>query len=260
MSPSDLAAATAAAATRLADLFRAHGPALVFTGAGMSTRSGIRDYRGPDGVWKTRQPVYIQEFLASAESRVEYWDYKLEGWASFRDARPNAAHLALVDLERMGQLAALVTQNVDGLHVIAGNSEDVVVEIHGTNRYLTCLTCGQREEPGPIYEAFAATREVPVCGCGGWLKPATISFGQALGPATLERAYAAARSARLAISIGSTLVVEPAASVPLIARQAGATYVVANLGETGHDQVCDLRVEADAAELLPAVVDALRTA
>jgi len=244
----------------LAGLIRSASSVLVFTGAGMSTRSGIPDYRGPQGVWKRRQPVYLQDFLASAESRIEYWDYKLEGWAQFRDARPNPAHEALAELERLGHLDTLVTQNIDGLHVAAGNSEARVVEIHGTNRFITCMTCGRRYENEPVFTAWTADRVVPLCeeeGCSGWLKPATISFGQSLDPDILERSFEAARQADLAISIGSSLVVEPAASVPLAAKQKGASYCILNQGETAHDPICDLRIDADAADFLPRLIEAL---
>src|SRR5215470_17805300 len=134
---------------------------LVFTGAGISTGSGIPDFRGPQGVWKTRAPVYYDEFLASEERRREYWDQKLEGRASFEAARPNAAHMAIVELERLGRVEAVVTQNIDGLHQAAGSSADVLVEVHGTNRWVECTRCGELTEPAPAFARFAADREVP---------------------------------------------------------------------------------------------------
>lgn len=128
---------------------------LVFTGAGISTGSGIRDFRGPQGVWKTRRPVYFQQFLASEEARIEYWDQKLEAWPAFRDARPNAAHDAIAALDRADRVAMVVTQNIDGLHARAGIASERLVELHGTNREVECLSCRERTEPGPHLESFA---------------------------------------------------------------------------------------------------------
>jgi NAD-dependent deacetylase len=229
---------------------------LVFTGAGISTDSGIRDYRGPQGVWKTRRPVLYDEFLATEEARIDYWDFKLEGWPSIRDAEPNAVHAACVDLERAGHLEAVVTQNVDGLHAAAGTSADRLVEIHGTDRHVSCLTCGARSEPDPCYRSFETHRVPPRCECGGLLKPATISFGQALDEAETARAFAAADAADLVISLGSTLAVEPAASVPLNAAMRGVPYVIVNRGETSHDGFpgVTLRVDGDVGEVFPMAV------
>jgi NAD-dependent protein deacetylase/lipoamidase len=228
---------------------------LVFTGAGISTNSGIPDFRGPGGVWTKRQPVYLQEFLDSEDKRREYWDFKLEGYAQFASARPNASHEAIVALERAGRVEAVVTQNIDGLHQAAGSSEARLVEIHGTNRWVECLGCGVRSEPAPAMAAFERTRTTPTCGhCGGWLKLATISFGQALRPETLTRAFAAAAACDLVLALGSTLSVHPAASVPLEARGRGVPYVVINRGPTDHDELATLRLEGDVAALLPAAV------
>src|SRR5438105_2909299 len=153
---------------------------LLFTGAGISTGSGIPDFRGPDGVWKRRQPVYYDAFMRSEAARIEHWDFKLEGWSGFRDARPNPTHEAIVQLERAGKVVAVVTQNIDGLHARAGTSAERLVELHGTNSFIECQSCGQRSDPEPHFEYFRQTRRPPVCGCGGFLKPATISFGQTL--------------------------------------------------------------------------------
>lgn len=231
---------------------------LVFTGAGISTGSGIADFRGPQGVWKTRQPVYFQSFLSSEASRVEYWDQKLEAWPSFRDARPNAAHDAAVTLEASGRLEMLVTQNIDGLHALAGTTRERLVEIHGTNGLVECLGCGDRTDPAPHMAEFERTRRAPRCACGGFLKPATISFGQSLRGEDLERASAAASACDLAISLGSTLSVYPAASIPLAAAERGIPYVVVNRGPTEHDRhpSLTLRMEGDVAEIFPAAVGA----
>jgi NAD-dependent deacetylase len=242
---------------RLVSLLRAAHRILVFTGAGISTGSGIRDYRGPSGVWKTRQPVYFDEFLASHAKRVEYWEFVLEAFDSFRSARPNATHVAIAELERMGRIGAVVTQNIDGLHQDGGSSPDKVIEMHGTNRWIDCLDCGKRNAPAPIMELFRDSGAPPACECGGWLKPATISFGQSLRPEVLNRAAEEAASADLALSLGSTLSVNPAASMPLISVRGGAPYVVINRGPTEHDTIADLRIEGDVGEVLPEAVASL---
>lgn len=231
---------------------------LVFTGAGISTDSGIRDFRGPQGIWKKRQPVLFEDFLRSEESRVEHWDYKLEGYRAFRDARPNAAHHALVELERMGRLELLVTQNIDGLHQDAGSAPERIVELHGTNRQIECLGCGRMSDPESAFERFQAERRCPRCACGGFLKTATVSFGQAMPEEKLARAFTAAAQADLVIAIGSSLTVEPAASVPAAASRKGAAYVIINQGATAHDDIATVRLEADAAVVVPQFVTELK--
>ena len=241
---------------RVAGLMREAERILVFTGAGISTGSGIPDFRGPQGIWKRRQPVYFQDFMRSEEARAEHWDYKLEGFEAFRDAKPNAAHRALVELERRGKLEALVTQNIDGLHQDAGHREDLVIELHGTNRKIECVMCGVFTEPEPAFEEFRRTRRCPRCPCGGLMKTATVSFGQRMPEEKLSLAFEAAARADLVIAIGSTLEVEPAASVPLAAHQAGASYAIFNMGPTAHDEVADVRLEGDATELIPQAIEA----
>jgi len=231
---------------------------MAFTGAGISTGSGIPDFRGPQGVWKKRSPVYYADFLASEAKRLEYWDYKLEGFPLFEAARPNAAHDALVALDRLGRLAAVVTQNIDGLHQAAGLDDAKVIELHGTNRFVECVTCGERRDPAEPLAWFAAKRQVPRCPCGGFLKFATISFGQALRPEELQRAARAAGACDLVLALGSTLSVQPAASIPLIALRRGVPYVVINQGETDHDDLATLRIEGDVVGVLPPAVRALR--
>jgi NAD-dependent deacetylase len=243
---------------RLVEQLRASRRLMVFTGAGISTASGIPDYRGPSGVWTRRRPVYYDEFLASEAARVEYWDFKLENWETHRHARPNAVHDAIVALERAGKLVAVVTQNVDGLHRRAGTSPSVLVELHGTDSLVACQTCHATSDPAPHFEAFKATRRPPGCACGGLLKPATISFGQPLRTADLERAGAAALGADLVLALGSTLSVHPAASIPLLAAERGAPYIIVNQGETGHDDdpSVTLRLEGDVTAIVPPAVEA----
>jgi NAD-dependent deacetylase len=241
---------------RLVELLRAGKRILLFTGAGISTGSGIPDFRGPEGVWKKRQPVYYQDFMRSEPARIEHWDFKLEGWAGYRDAKPNATHEGIVRLEKAGKVQAVVTQNIDGLHARAGTSPEKLIELHGTNSMIECQTCGKRTEPGPHFEQFARTRKPPICECGGFLKPATISFGQNLRNEDLERAEQAAKQADLVVSLGSTLSVYPAANIPLLAAARRIPYVVINCGETEHDGMegVTLRMEGDVGEVFPRAV------
>jgi NAD-dependent deacetylase len=243
------------------ELLRAGKRILVFTGAGISTGSGIPDFRGPEGVWKRRQPVYYHDFMRSEAARIEHWDYKLEGWTSFRDAHPNAAHEAIVLLEKAAKVLAVVTQNIDGLHERAGTVRERLVELHGTNSFVECQSCGKRSDPEAHFKYFRETRRPPMCECGGFLKPATISFGQNLRSEDLERAHQAAKEADLVLALGSTLSVYPAADIPLIAARRGAPYVIINRGETEHDGMAEvtLRIEGDVGEVLAgAVEEALR--
>ncbi|MCH7754670.1 Sir2 family NAD-dependent protein deacetylase [candidate division KSB1 bacterium] len=231
---------------------------LIFSGAGISTGSGIPDYRGPQGVWTRRQPVYYQDFMTSEAARIEYWDYKLEGWEGFRNAEPNAVHHACSKLEEANKLCMVVTQNIDGLHSQAGTSREKLVEVHGTNLETECQTCLERTEPGPHFEEFKKTQQAPLCHCGGYLKPATISFGQSLREEDLHRANEAAEKTDLVIALGSTLSVHPAASVPLMAANRGSPYVIINRGETDQDNhpAVSLRLEGDVVEIFPPAVEA----
>jgi NAD-dependent protein deacetylase/lipoamidase len=243
---------------RLVERLQSSRSILIVSGAGVSTASGIPDFRGPGGVWTRRRPVYYDEFLASEAARVEYWDYKLETWELYRHARPNAVHHAIVALERAGKIVAVVTQNVDGLHRLAGTSPRVLVELHGTDLLVECQTCFATSEPAPHFEQFKSTRRPPRCACGGVLKSATISFGQSLRTTNLERAAAAAVEADLVLALGSTLSVYPAASIPLVAAARGTPYIIVNRGASEHDEhpSVTLRLEGDLTAIVPPAVEA----
>jgi len=243
---------------KLIDHVRPAKAILAFTGAGISTASGIPDFRGPDGVWKRRQPVYYHDFMRSEAARVEHWDFKLEGWPAFKAAKPNATHHALVELERARKLRVVVTQNIDGLHARAGTSAERLIELHGTNTLIECQTCGRRSDPEAHFENFRQTRRPPLCECGGFLKPATISFGQNLRNEDLERAEEAAKTSDLVIALGSTLSVYPAANIPLLAAQRGAPLIIINRGPTDQDGLPEvaLRLEGDVLEIFPPAVAA----
>jgi len=221
---------------KLIELLRQGKRILLFTGAGISTGSGIPDFRGPEGVWKRRQPVYYHDFMRSEAARIEHWEFKLEGWAGYRDAKPNATHEAIVRLEKAGKVEAVVTQNIDGLHQKAGVAAERVIELHGSMFSVVCVSCGDRS---PMKEALArveAGEADPDCPrCGGILKSATVMFGQRLDPGVFARAERAARGCDLFLAVGSTLTVEPAASLCGIAAASGAALVIVNAEPTPYD-------------------------
>jgi len=243
---------------KLAAYLKASRKMLIFTGAGISTASGIPDFRGPQGIWSRRKPVYYQDFMTSEAARIEHWSYKLEGWTGIAQARPNVVHHAIVKLEKAEKVVMVVTQNIDGLHSRAGTSPDHLVELHGTNSLVECQTCHGRGDPEPHLEYFRVNGRSPRCTCGGFLKIATISFGQSLDPGTIERAADAAVRADLVVALGSTLSVYPASSFPLMAAQRGVSYVIINRGATEHDSEpgVSLRIEGEVGAIFPPTVDA----
>ena len=196
--------------------------------------------------------------MTSEAARIEHWDYKLEAWESFRNAQPNDVHRAIVRLEQAEKLRMVVTQNIDGLHSLAGTSGERLVELHGTNSLVECQSCKRRSDPEPHFDFFRAERRPPLCPCGGFLKPATISFGQSLEPHELGRAHQGAMEADLVVALGSTLSVYPAASFPLLAAQRGVPYVIVNRGATEHDgEPCvSLRLEGEVSAIFPTAVAA----
>lgn len=227
---------------------------VALTGAGISTESGIPDFRGPSGLWKTNQPIDYDDFLSSEDARREAWRRKIATGGTFTRARPNAGHLALAELFRQGRLAAVITQNVDGLHQASGIPEHAVLELRGNSSYALCLDCAQRFELEPIYRDFERTGESPRCDrCGGLVKTATISFGQHLPDEVLDRAEQLASSCDLFLALGSSLLVYPAAALPLIARQSGARLVIVNREPTELDRIASLALHEELGSTLTAV-------
>ncbi len=229
---------------------------VALTGAGISTDSGIPDFRGPQGVW-TRNPgaekqATIQHYLAEREVRVAAWQARLGhgAWS----AQPNAGHRALVALERRGALHALITQNVDELHQIAGNSPARVIEVHGTIRKAMCWRCGERTPMQAVLDRVRAGEDDPPCrGCGGILKSDTISFGQALVPEVIERAMTVAAQADVLLAVGTTLQVYPVAGAVPLARRSGARIVIVNAEPTAMDEIADAVLRGPIGEILPAI-------
>jgi NAD-dependent deacetylase len=230
--------------------------AIAFTGAGISTESGIADFRSPGGIWSKYQPVYYRDFLQDEDARRRYWKMKKEGYRELKMAKPNDGHRALARLEAVGKIIAVITQNIDGLHQDAGSRR--VLELHGTSRYCICLECTARFDPDEIQESMEAGVEIPLCKhCGGLLKSATISFGQSLPADVLAEAFDLSTRADLVFAIGSSLVVEPAASIPLQAKNNGARLVIINKTETPLDKLADAVVHQPIGATLSQVIKRL---
>jgi NAD-dependent deacetylase len=237
---------------KIAELIKHSSSAIAFTGAGISTESGIPDFRSPNGIWAKYQPVYYQDFLASADARSEYWRQKCEGQQAFGDAQPNVGHQILARWESTGLLRAVITQNIDGLHQQAGSNE--VLELHGTARRIICVECGTLYEVESYVAQFLIDQQIPQCEqCGGWLKHATVSFGQTLPPDVFQRSATLCKRADLVLAIGSSLVVEPAASLPRLACQRGAKLVIINRTETGLDALASFTLQSEIGKTLEAI-------
>ena len=219
---------------------------VAFTGAGISTESGIPDYRSPGGIWTKFRPIEFGDFLASAEARRETWRRKFASHEVIEQATPNAGHRALARLVEQGRMLAIITQNIDGLHQASGVPDDKVIELHGNSTYATCLDCRRRYELEWVREIFAVDERLPLCtSCGGMVKTATISFGQAMPEVEMERAHEATSAADLFIVLGSSLVVYPAAGFPLLAKRNGARLVIINREPTEQDDLADLVINAE---------------
>ena len=225
--------------TRIAVWLAQSQKSVVFTGAGISTESGIPDFRSPGGIWSKFRTVYYDEFMASADARHEYWRQKSIGHRDFADAQPNAGHRVVAEWEADGRIHGVITQNIDGLHQIAGNRN--VLELHGTARQVLCQDCGARYEAAPLVAEFLATECVPACRqcAAGRLKHATISFGQALPSDVREKAVEWCEQADLLIAVGSSLVVSPAADLPRVTKQSGGRLVIINRDATPLDAIAD---------------------
>ncbi|HXF74836.1 MAG TPA: Sir2 family NAD-dependent protein deacetylase [Methylomirabilota bacterium] len=234
-----------------------------FTGAGISTESGVPDFRSPGGVWTRYQPVLFQDFLRSESARIQHWRLKKATYELFKTVKPNPAHYAICQFERRGQLLGLITQNIDGLHKIAGISDAKLVELHGTDRLVTCLACGKRYDPPDVYENLGEEFSAPTCdACGGFLKSANVSFGQSMPVEAMRRAQAWSEQAEIFVVVGSSLQVQPAASFPVIAKRSGALLAIVNRDPTPLDDLADFVFRGGSgeffAQLQPLLSDASR--
>jgi NAD-dependent protein deacetylase/lipoamidase len=226
---------------RLRELIDAARRCVVFTGAGISTESGIPDFRSPGGLWTKMKPIQFEDFVSSAEARRESWRRRFDRAIGFEAAEPNRGHRAIAHLVRTGKVSHVITQNIDGLHARSGVPEELIIELHGNNIYAKCIDCGERYELAPIRTAFETAGILPECGsCGGHVKTATVSFGQPMPEDAMRRAEAATLACDLFISVGSSLVVYPAAGFPILAKRNGAKLVILNRDPTDLDSFADM--------------------
>ena len=228
-----------------------------FTGAGISTESGIPDYRGPGGVWERNAPPTLRDFRQNLQTRQQYWTERRERYPNLRDTEPNAGHVALVRLQTAGRMTHIITQNIDGLHQKAGSDPERTIELHGTAHRVRCLDCGA-SWPAAEIQARLESELVPTCDvCGGMLRAATVLFGEALPKDALRRAFIAAQTSDVMLVVGSSLVVQPAARIPEIAVASGARLAIINNEPTPLDGLADVIVRASAGAVLSTLADAL---
>jgi NAD-dependent deacetylase len=245
-------------AASLAAMLRAARRVVIFTGAGISTESGIPDFRSPGGIWTRMAPIDFADFVASAAMRKEAWRRRFAMEETFASVAPNDGHKAVAELVARGLATHIITQNIDNLHQDSGVPPERIIEIHGNTRYAKCLDCGARAELGPIRDHFDAHGEPPDCeACGGMLKTATISFGQAMPELEMARAEKATASCDLFLVLGSSLVVYPAAGFPLIAKRLGAELAILNREATEQDRYADLVLRGEIGPTMRAAVNAL---
>jgi NAD-dependent deacetylase len=242
---------------RLREMIERARRVAIFTGAGISTESGIPDFRSPGGVWSRMSPIYFQDFVRSEAKRREAWERAFGGRAGWTGREPNAGHYACARLVASGKAAAVITQNVDNLHQHAGAPAEKVIELHGNASYATCLDCGLRHELADLKALYQATGDLPACReCGGIVKTATISFGQPMPELPMARARAEALACDLFLVLGSSLVVYPAAGFPLMAKENGAVLVIVNRDPTEQDILADLVLHDEIGPVMSEVVPA----
>lgn len=237
-------------ASELAAHIEAADRVVIFTGAGVSTESGIPDFRSPGGVWSKMKPIYFQDFVGDTDARKESWNRVFNRTAGWTGATPNVGHRAIAKLVDIGKVTSVVTQNVDNLHQDGGVPDDQVIEVHGNASYAKCLNCGKRYTYEALQPRWEAGEDLTCDFCTGLLKSATISFGQAMPEDEMSFAEREALSCDLMIALGSSLVVYPAANIPLIAKQNGAKYIIINREPTEHDVYADLVIQSEIGPLL----------
>jgi NAD-dependent deacetylase len=234
---------------------------VVFTGAGISTESGVSDFRSPGGIWSRFDPgeLNFQSFMASEAGREKYWAFSKSLWPTIVDAKPNPGHYAIAELHRLGKLDCVITQNIDSLHQKSGVPEEKVIELHGTLKWVICLECGQRYPREEIQARLDSGVKVPRCdSCSGIMKPATVAFGQPMPERETGQAEIKAAACDLFLAAGSSLVVYPAAQMPLIAKDNGAKLVIINLTPTPHDRYADIVIHDKTGPVLSQIVDQLK--
>jgi len=239
---------------QIATKIKQRGKNIIFTGAGISTESGIPDYRSQGGIWDKFRPVYFDEFMSAREAREDYWRRWQALYTGITRAEPNAGHDAIARLDQMGLLEALITQNVDGLHQEAGLADKKIIELHGNTRRIRCMSCRNITATEEIQARLNSGDAAPECECGGYLKPDTISFGQAMPVDAVEKATALSRTSDFFLVVGSTLLVQPAAHMPVYAKQNNAFLAIVNLSDTPCDNMCDVLIRDKAGKVLQRIV------
>jgi NAD-dependent deacetylase len=245
--------------SQIADKLREGGKNIFFTGAGISTESGIPDYRSQGGIWDKFRPVYFDEFMGSRDAREEYWRRWRELYRGIQQARPNLGHTSIARLDQMELVQAVITQNVDGLHQLSGLAEEKVIELHGNTRRIRCLKCRKVTSTADIEKRLSSGDPAPECICGGYLKPETISFGQAMPAGEVNKAVSLSQNCDFFMVVGSTLLVQPAAHMPVYAKQNGAFLAILNLSETPCDDMCDVHIQDKAGQVLQEIVRAVES-
>lgn len=231
---------------------------IVFTGAGISTESGIPDYRSQGGLWDKFTPIYFDAFMSSEAARIQYWEQRMDMEKGLKNARPNAGHMSIAQLYETGHLTAVITQNIDGLHQASGIPEDKIIELHGNTRRVRCMACRSLISWDTAEQMILAGDKAPRCDCGGYLKPDTISFGQAMPKKKTRRAAELSLKSDVFIVVGSTLLVQPAASMPGYALDAGAFLVIINLSPTPYDNRCQVLIREKAGPVLTDIAARVR--
>jgi NAD-dependent deacetylase len=239
---------------QIAEKIRTSKKLIVFTGAGISTESGISDYRSKGGLWDKFQPVYFDEFMSSREARERYWEQRMDMEKGLSAAKPNEGHMAIAALHHQGLLRALITQNIDGLHQASGIPNEKIIELHGNTCRIRCMSCLKLASLEETLARIKKGDKAPECDCGGFLKPDTVSFGQAMPEEETRRATALSSESDVFLVIGSTLLVQPAALMPEYAKASGAFLIIINMSETPYDQRCDVLIRGKAGEVLKRVV------
>ncbi|PID76188.1 MAG: sigma factor regulator FecR [Deltaproteobacteria bacterium] len=234
----------------IAEKILASKKTVVFTGAGISTESGIPDYRSQGGIWDSFRPVYFDEFMSSESARIRYWEQRMEMEKSLGKARPNIGHKSIADLYEAGFVSAVITQNIDGLHQASGIPEQDIIELHGNTRRVRCMTCKKLFPWDMAEKMIHAGQKAPVCECGGYLKPDTVSFGQAMPEDDTRRATQMAEESHVFLVVGSTLVVQPASLMPAYAYSNGAFLAIITLSPTPYDAQCHVKIEKPAGSVL----------
>ncbi len=243
----------------IAEKIKASKNLVVFTGAGISTESGIPDYRSQGGIWDKFRPVYFDEFMSSRDSRVRYWEQRMDMEKSLSRAIPNEGHMSIAGLHRLGLLYALITQNIDGLHETSGIPKEKIIELHGNTRRVRCMSCKRLISWEDAEAILASGDNAPECSCGGYFKPDTISFGQAMPVEETKMAARLSSKSDVFMVIGSTLLVQPASLMPEYAKASGAFLIIINLSKTPYDKTCDVLIQGKAGDVLKKILDRVKS-